>query len=155
VGYPQSYAINPLLPISWLLGAVVGAKVMVLAYAVFGTVGMYLLCVELGLRWEAAVAGAILFQFNGAIVQHLAEGHFAHQVNNWVPWSLLFFFRARYRWNWNLLVSGILLAAVLLSGEVYTLIFAAVALGFWCLFEAIRVRSLRPVAGLASWLTVA
>ena len=154
VGYPQSYALDPLTPLSWIFGTLAGAKIIVLVASAFGSVGMFLFARQLGLRWEAAMAAAVLFQFNGATVQHLAEGHFAHHVNNWVPWSLLFFFRSRYRWDWNLLVSALLMAAVLITGEVYTLVFAAFGLGLWCVLEAFRIRSWQPARGMIGWLLV-
>jgi hypothetical protein len=152
LGYPESMALSPLLPLTWALGTVVGAKLLVILHAWIGMVGMFLLGRYLKLRWEATLVGAVLFQFNGAIVQHMAEGHLPHMGVNWVPWSLLFFFRSRYHWDMNLLLSGLFLAAVMLTGNVYTLVFTVVGMAAWCVLESVRTRTARPVLALGGWL---
>jgi hypothetical protein len=152
LGFPESMAASPTIPLTWIMGSLLGSKILVVLHTWIGTVGMFFLCRSFGLRWEAALSGAVLFQFNGAIVQHLAEGHLTHIGTNWVPWSLLFFFRSRYRWNWNLLASGIFLAAVMLTGNVYTVVFTIVGISFWCVFESLRVRTVRPLLALCGVL---
>ena len=152
LGYPQSFALNPLMAIAALAGTIVGTKLIALLAAWLGALGMYLFARALGMRWAGAVAAAVLFQFNGATVQHLAEGHFAHHVNNWVPWSFFFLARSRFRWNKYLALSGLCLAAVLLTGEVYTLVFAVMGLLVWTACEVLRTRRLRPLWGVGGML---
>lgn len=117
--------------------------------------GTFLFLSQLGLRREAALAGAVAFMFNGYTVAWLEFPAFGLWVAAWLPWTLFLFERARSTRSLRAaLLCGLVVGLQFCGGQLqvsFYLLFALVTFG---LFRILGDRT-RPWPGeVARWLAL-
>ncbi|HLD25665.1 MAG TPA: hypothetical protein VJC05_01310 [Candidatus Andersenbacteria bacterium] len=157
IGNPQTYWLSPVFLFVLLFGAVVGPKLAVPIYLVFGLLGMWRLARWLGIPDPAALVAGVVFLTSGFMGMHLAGGQFLWLTLAWVPWVFYGYLRAREHWGW-LVFAAACLAMIGLEGRVNGVAYVALMLlsfGLMSDLVATRGRRLRMVGRAGLLLVIA
>lgn len=153
---PQSYYLTFALPLSFLVGDTVAAKLAITLGLALGFLGMLFLGRTLGLSGFPAALTAAVFTLSGFTTAHLANGQLLWLTLNWVPWIVAGYLRSLSSSRWWTLLSAGFLALTFTEGRVYLVAYVALFLTGLALILAIQQRRLRPLGYLllAGFLTV-
>jgi hypothetical protein len=146
-GNPQAQVYSP----TWAMfaipfGTALGHKLYLLAHAIVGHAGMYVLSRRLyGLSQQAAFLTATLWAASGFFAWHGAGGHATFISFYWAPWLLLWWRRAEQDARYAAPVA-LVMAAVVAEGGHYPFPYFVLWLGFDLLLRLIdRPRAAWPI----------
>ena len=152
----DSSVVAPWLPAYLALSLPVAMRVEIVASAVWGAIGAWLLASRFTRSHAACAFVAVVFAVNGRWTLQLAAGHAWHLVYAWMPWALFLFDRAvgaqpglgppRMR---DAVWTGACLAMMVYTGGTDALPQTAAVLVGYALLLAIATRSGRPLLVLA------
>jgi hypothetical protein len=157
---PQSALLSPTFLFVLVFGVPVGLKLAILAHAVAGAIGGYLLCRACGAARAGAALGGFVFIGSSVFALHIGTGHSTWLAMAYLPWALLGWTRARAGWAraptgttaplGATLAGAVALALMVLHGSAYLFFYTALALGAWAGVDAIATRSARPLVVAAA-----
>ena len=146
---PQSIHLTPLFVLDLVFGTDAGVHLEVIAHIAIAFAGAYFLARVLRLRPMAAVATGGAFAGSSWYYGHLAVGHCVMMAHAYVPWVIALFClyveRGRILFG---LMSGFLMALILMEGGVYALPQTALVLSLLALILAIQRLNGMPLVAL-------
>lgn len=145
LAHPDSPVLSPWFAVVMALDAHVGLRVQVVLFMALGTVGMAFLLRQMGATPAGWVVGGIVFMMSSHFALQITEGHLEWCALGLMPWltALALRFDGGRR---SLIFAAFLLASVLTFGAVHIPAVFLPFLSVWVLLEAVRARSLRPIA---------
>ncbi len=148
LAHPESPFLNPFYIFVLLFGAVVGIKVQILFYLLFGMFGMFLLSKHLGLARHSSYLPSIVFFLSSWFFLRIAEGHTLYLTMAFVPWVFLFYLRG-FRKIKYLAIASAFFALIALGGGTYPFYFMALFLLLYSILHSIQKKNFRPLAIIA------
>ncbi len=145
---PQTPFLTPFFLINLLFGTVIGLKLQAIIYFFLGLLGMYLLAKELDIKGYAAFIPPIVFMMSSWYALRVMVGHTTFFPFALLPWVFLFYIKSQKQRHY-IVFAALLMALMFLAGGVYPLLFTAVFLGFYALFESVELKNARPLVLLA------
>jgi hypothetical protein len=152
----DTVVVAPWMPAYLALSLPVATRVEIVASALWGALGTWLLASRFTRSPAARAFVVVVFAVNGRWALQLAAGHVWHLVYAWLPWSLFLFDRAvgaqpalgppRPR---DAVWLGVCFAMMVYTGGIHPLPQTVVALGAYALILAIATQSARPLGVLA------
>ena len=130
---PESRILTPTFPLHLAFGELVGLKLEILLYLLFGMLGAQWLLREFEVGWVASLLGSCVFAFNSWYAVHITVGHSWALNVAYLPWVVLCFRRAQAD-GIQLIPLAALLALCFLGGGVYLLVIALLLLGLLAAF---------------------
>lgn len=148
---PELSFLAPSFILPLLFGEVVGVKLIIIAYAVLGMWGMYMLSRTLGFGRLSSFLPPIVYMMSSWFALRVVEGH-----TGFLPFALLPFVAAFYIRSFasdgirlkDIILSAFFFAWMIFAGGVYPFTGTAIFLLFFCLFSVIARRSVRPAVCL-------
>jgi hypothetical protein len=144
IANPQSPVLSPLIWLLVFLPTVTYLKLLLVAYATLGLIGMVALLREQGVSLEIAAFAGVVFTFNGFFVAHFAVGHPFVLGAYLFPVLLLLFERARRGSGAALWGAAGVNVLVLLEGANHPFLWQNVLLLLLAMAWCLESRSLRP-----------
>lgn len=142
--------LSPYLPLYLLADIRVAIRLEVLGAALTGLLGVFLLARRFTTSVALCGLVAALYVLNGRWALQAAAGHTWHLQYGLLPWALLFYERAlepgRLK---NAIVTGMVLACMVLWGGIYPLPHSALILCCYALLIAAFTRTVQPFSALA------
>lgn len=156
LAHPHSPVLAPWFPLTLAFGSQVAVRLLVIGFMLVGAVGMTAWLREYSASRAAGVFAGVLFMMSTHYVLHVTEGHLEWVVLGLMPWVALWLGRAAQGHRRATLVAAVLLAATLISGNVYIPALFAIVFSVWSVLEAVRLRRSIPVVvwGVAATLAV-
>lgn len=151
-----SNLISPWLPLYLLSDLRVAFRLEVLAGALIGLVGTYLLAGRFTRSVGLCLFVAVIYAVNGRWALQASVGHTWHLQYAWLPWVLWSFEGALQPERlWRAAVAGAILALMVFAGGIYPVPHTALILVAYAVLLVPATRSLRPLVALAIAGTVA
>ena len=156
LAHPHSPVLAPWFPLTIVLGSQVAVRLLAVAFMLVGAVGMAAWLREHRASRAAGVLGGVLLMMSTHYVLHITEGHLEWVVLGLMPWVALWLHRGALGHRRAALVTALLLAATLVSGNVYIPALFAIVFSVWSVLEAVRLRRWTPVVvwGVSATLAV-
>jgi hypothetical protein len=145
LAHPHSPVLAPWFALTLLLGSQIAVRVLVVAAMWLGAVGMAVWLRDHRASRAAGVLAGILLMMSTHYVLHVTEGHLEWTALGVMPWVAVWLERAAAGRRRAGVIAALLLASVLISGNVYIPALFAIVLTTWSMLEAVRARTLRPV----------
>ncbi len=145
---PQIALLSPVYPLTAIMPLALAMKVSILLHYWVGFIGMHLLLTEvIGLTFLPLVVYlAAVFTLGGANALHLAVGHSVFLPAFYLPWQLLFFFRALKTGALRpALYAGAIVALMIYNGGLHIVPMALLAIGVFSVCTSVAHRSWRPM----------
>lgn len=139
---PQYNFLSPLFVSVLAFGALYGLKILIVAYAVIGLSGFYLLSRHLKFGKLASITSASIFMLSAVYVLQIREGHIGHFAMAWLPWIFLFYLKS-YKSPKFAIPAGILLAFVFFEDHGYLFVYYSLFLSVFSLFKFLKERNFR------------
>jgi hypothetical protein len=134
---PQSSFLSPLFVFIIIFGEVIGLKLLILAYLMFGLLGMYLLARHAGISTLSSYLSSFVFMLSGIYFMRLTVGHTVWLQIALVPYIFYFYLRSIKQTKYVFL-SALFLAFIFLGGGIYPLVFILLFLGFFSALITIK-----------------
>lgn len=145
----QSRVYSPSFLLVLALGPNLGNRVVMLLWLALGFEGARRFARSLGASEWAARFAAFAFAGNGAVLAHMAVGHFGEMPYLAWPFWLMALREAEDRPARGALLGGLWLALSYVEAGIYPLVHGVLfALG-WVLVRAVRMRSTKPLLALS------
>ncbi len=152
-GYVEAdtVVVSPLLPLYLFADIRLALRIEVLAMALVGSFGTYLLAGRFTKAYAARAFVVALFAVNGRFGLQAAAGHTWHLAYALMPWCWFFFERARdaSRRVRDIALLGASFAALVYAGGIYPLPHTVLLLALWAAALALLERRIRPLTTLA------
>jgi hypothetical protein len=141
----QSRVYSPSFLLVLLLGPNLGSRALMALYLVLGFEGTRRFARALGAGPWAARLAAVAVAGNGAILTHIAVGHFGQALYLLWPWWLLGLLRAERESARGTLLAAVFLAFTYVEGGLYALVHGVLLAALWCGARAARAGTLAPM----------
>ncbi len=148
IANPQTPILTPFFFLLLIFGTVVGLKIQALVYFFLGLLGMYFLAKELKITGYAAFIPPVVFMMSSWYALRVLVGHTTFFPFALLPWAVYFYLKS-YKEKHYLIFMAFTLACMFLAGGVYPLLFSAVFLGLYALFDTIELKKAKPLILLA------
>ncbi len=128
LAHPESLFLTPFFIFVMIFGAAVGVKIQILLHLILGLIGMYYLARHLDLKREGSFLAAAVFMFSSVFPLHIIMGHTLWLSVAYIPWTYLFYLKARDQMKW-IYLAALSFVLMFFSGSTYIFAFTAVFLG--------------------------
>lgn len=144
---PESVWLSPFFILVLIFGPVVGLKIQIIVHLVLGMFGMFLLSRHYRLNVYASYLPPLVFMLSSWFVMHIYVGHSLYLTLAYLPFVFWFYLKSISKIKFAL-AGGLALAVVILGGGTYPFAFLIMFLATFAFFNALKVRSLKPIKSL-------
>ncbi|MCX6695520.1 MAG: hypothetical protein NTU61_04430, partial [Candidatus Altiarchaeota archaeon] len=150
----QTQTLSPQFLITLLFGTIIGTKIAIILYLIFGLLGMFLLSKKLEFGKYSSYLPPIVFMLTSIYSLHLTQGHSNWVMLGMVPWVFLYYLKSEDDLK-NTVICGLLLSLLYLGGNTHHFLYVTFALACLTLARSLTQLSIKPVAVIALVLAFA
>ena len=136
---------SPVFLVILALGAVTGARVLMVAWVYAAMLSMFALARRMGLRRVGCYLAAVVWGLNGNLMLHATVGHLMHMAMGVLPLVLVLFLRERKSGS-GVFLTSLLIGGLVLAGSIYPAVYAGLLLVVFALWLTI-------LEGSGRWLS--
>ena len=144
LAHTHSLFLSPSYILVLFFGPVVGVKLKICLYLVFGMFGMYVYSKQLGLTKISSYLSSFVYMFSSSLALHLVAGHGEYIYTAFLPWIFLTYQKslkdAKY-----IIGCICLFALMILGGSVDVLFITILLIIFFSFFMMMQMRKVFPL----------
>ncbi|MFH1788031.1 MAG: hypothetical protein ABH834_01465 [Candidatus Altiarchaeota archaeon] len=149
LGFPESSVLSPFFVFILAFGELLGVKIKILVFYVFGLFGMLLLSRKLGLSVLSAYYASFVFVLSTMVSVAVSTGMHAYTTIFLIPWIFYFFLKS-YEKRVHVVPATFFLTLIYFEGEPYWFLYTFIFLGAYVSLDAMSQRRVDGLEILAS-----